>query len=79
MRKLIVTAAAIAAFTTGAFAGVMEGKVQSVDPATRTIVLEDGSSYVAGDGVAIEELAAGDAVMVTYDDGTNNATAVEKM
>ncbi len=79
MKKLIITAAAIAAFATGAFAGTMEGKVQSVDPATRTIVLEDGSSYVAADDVAIDELAAGDSVMVTYDDGTNNATAVEKM
>lgn len=79
MKKLIIAAATIAAFSTAAFAGQMEGKVQAVDEATRTIMLEDGSSYVAADGVAIEELAAGDAVVVTYDDGTNNATAVEKM
>lgn len=79
MKKLIIAAATVAAFTTAAFAGQMEGKVQSVDESSRTIMLEDGSSYVAADGVAIEELAEGDSVVVTYDDGTNNATAVEKM
>ena len=79
MKKLIIAAATIAAFSTAAFAGQMEGKVQSVDTSSRMIMLEDGSSYVAADGVAIEELAEGDSVVVTYDDGTNNATAVEKM
>ncbi len=79
MKKLIIAAATIAAFSTAVFAGEMEGKIQSVDQSTRTIVLEDGSSYVAAEGVAIEELAEGDSVVVTFDDGTNNATAVEKM
>lgn len=78
MKKLII-AAAVAAFVSPAFAGQMEGKVQAVDESTRTILLEDGSTYVAAEGIPLEELAAGDAVMVTYDDGTNNATSIEKM
>ena len=78
MKKLII-AAAVAAFSTAAYAGQMEGKVQAVDESTRTILLEDGSTYVAAEGVEISQLTAGDAVVVTYDDGTNNATAVDKM
>ena len=78
MKKLII-AAAVAAFVSPAFAGQMEGKVQAVDESTRTILLEDGSTYVVAEGIPIVELAAGDAVMVTYDDGTNNATSIEKM
>ncbi len=78
MKKLIL-AAAVAAFVTPAFAGQMEGKVEAVDESTRTIMLDDGSTYVAADGVEISGLAAGDSIIVTYDDGTNNATAVDKL
>jgi hypothetical protein len=78
MKKVLVTVAALAAFTATAFAGQVEGKVQAVDAAARTITLEDGSSYVAAEGVAIDALAAGDTVAITFDDGTTNATAVEK-
>ena len=78
MKNVFVAAAALIALTATAFAGQVEGEVQSVDTATRTITLADGTNYVAAEGVAIEELAAGDMVSITFDDGTTNATAVEK-
>lgn len=78
MKNVLATIATLAALTGAAFAGEATGTVQSVDPATRTITLEDGSNYVAAEGVAIEDLAAGDQVVITFDDGTTNATAVAK-
>lgn len=78
MKNVLATIATLAALTGAAFAGEAMGTVQSVDPATRTITLEDGSNYVAAEGVAIEGLAAGDQVSITFDDGTTNATAVTK-
>lgn len=78
MKKVLVSIAALAALTATAFAGQVEGEVQSVDAATRTIILSDGASYVAAEDVAIDGLAAGDMVTVTFEDGTTTATAVEK-
>ncbi|GAB4355522.1 MAG: hypothetical protein Kow0026_14740 [Oricola sp.] len=80
--KKLVSAALAGVMLTGsvfaALAGESEGVVASVDPATRTITLEDGSAWTAADGVDIEALAAGDTVKVTYEDGTTTVTAVEK-
>jgi len=80
--KKFVSAALAGAMLTGsvfaALAGEGEGVVASVDPATRTITLEDGSTWTAAEGVDVEALAAGDAIKVTYEDGTTTVTAVEK-
>ncbi len=78
MKKVFVSIAALAAFTASALAGEVAGQVQSVDPVTRTISLADGTSYTAAEGVAIEELAEGDSVTITFEDGTTVATAVTK-
>lgn len=78
MKKVLVSIAALAALTATAFAGEVEGEVQSVDAAARTIVLTDGATYTAAEGVEIEELVAGDVVSITFEDGTTNATAIEK-
>jgi len=81
MRNL-VSAALAGVMLTGtvfaAFAGEGEGVVAAVDPATRMLTLEDGSTWTAAEGVDLESLAPGDAVMVTYEDGTTTVTAVEK-
>jgi len=80
--KKLVSAALAGVMLTGsvfaALAGEGEGVVASVDPTTRTITLEDGSTWTAAEDIDIEALAAGDAVKVTYDDGTTTVTAVEK-
>jgi translation initiation factor IF-1 len=77
MKNILATAIASLAFIGAAYAATVEGVVQSVDPATRTVTLEDGTSVVAAEGVAIEELAPGAKVTVTLEDGTTNATAIE--
>ncbi|QKV17155.1 DUF1344 domain-containing protein [Oricola thermophila] len=80
--KKIVSAALAGAMLAGsafaAFAGEGEGVVASVDPATRTIMLEDGSAWTVAEGIDLDALAAGDAIKVTYDDGTTTLTSVEK-
>lgn len=77
MKKIIATTIASLAFIGAAYAGTVEGIVQSVDPATRTITLEDGKSFVAPEGVAIDTLAVGAKVNVTVDDSSGAVTAVE--
>ncbi len=82
MNKLVSAALAGAMLAGSAFAalaGEGEGVVASVDEATRTIMLEDGSAWTASDDVDLTVLAAGDAIKVTYEDGTTMVTAVEKM
>lgn len=77
MNKLFATLLASTAFIGAAYAGEAEGTVATVDPATRTITLEDGTSYVAAEGVVLDTVTTGSIVKVTFDDGTTNATAVE--
>jgi hypothetical protein len=78
MTKLLTALAATAFFAVAAHAAEVQGTVQSVDPASRTIMLDDGTSYVADAAVDIEALAAGDKVMITVDDATTSAVEVEK-
>lgn len=80
MKKIIATTLASLAFIGAAYAATVEGVVQSVDPATRTITLQDGTSVTASEAVSAEvlaSLAAGTKVQVTVEDGTTNATAIE--
>jgi Protein of unknown function (DUF1344) len=77
MNKILAALVASAAFVSMAFAGEIEGVVKTFDAATKTITLEDGSAYVLAEGVAVDGLAAGAKVKVTFDDATKAATAVE--
>ena len=77
MNKILASLVASAAFISMAFAGEIEGVVKAFDAATKTITLEDGSAYVLAEGVAVDGLAAGAKVKVTFDDVTKAATAVE--
>lgn len=77
MKKILATAAASLAFIGVAYAATMEGVVQSVDPQTRTVTLEDGKIFVAPEGAAIDALAAGTKIKVTVDDTTGAVTAIE--
>jgi hypothetical protein len=79
MKKVLATLAASAAMIGFAFAGEAEGVVATVDPETRTIMLEDGTSYVVVDGVDIDALAPGAEVRVTFDDETQEATDVQPL
>lgn len=77
MKKLILAAAASFAMLGAAYAATVEGVVQSVDPATRTVTLEDGKSFVAPELAAIDQLTAGAKIKVTVDDTTGAVTGVE--
>ena len=53
------------------------GKIQAVDPATRTLTLEDGSSYILGEAVAIDSLQPGSDVTVSFEEKDGQKTATE--
>ena len=60
-----------------AYAATVEGVVQSVDPSTRMITLQDGQSFTAPEGAAIDQIAVGTKIKVTVDDSTGAITAIE--
>lgn len=79
MKTLLPAALAAAMFLSGAqasFAAQSEGVVASVDTETRIIVLEDGTSWTAAEGVDLSGIEAGDTIEITYDEGGSVATAV---
>ncbi|WP_378949565.1 DUF1344 domain-containing protein [Mesorhizobium sp. ANAO-SY3R2] len=78
MNKILAATIASLAFIGTAYAADVEGTVQAVDPATKSITLEDGKTYVVPESISIEGLAAGAKVKVTVDDTTGAVTAVDK-
>lgn len=79
MKKTVLTAFAMFAMAGTAFAGEVEGVVTNYDPATRMIVLESGEAFRLTDGVELDGLQAGGKVVVTFNDGTTDATSVAVM
>ncbi|MFK5980908.1 MAG: DUF1344 domain-containing protein [Rhizobiaceae bacterium] len=77
MKTLLVTFVASLAFVGAAFAGEIEGKVQSVD-ATR-IVLENGTELAIGEGVSVDGVKTGAEVKIVYDDSTKMVTEIHSM
>ncbi|HTV68990.1 MAG TPA: DUF1344 domain-containing protein [Rhizobiaceae bacterium] len=77
MKKILATTLASLAFIGMAYAATVEGVVQTVDPATRTVTLADGQSFVAPEGVALDTLQPGAKIMITVDDTTGSVTKVE--
>ena len=79
MTKILVAAVSILTMTGAAFAGEVEGVVTNYDPATKMIVLESGEAFRLADGVDLDGLQPGGKVVITYDDGTTDATSVAVM
>ncbi|WP_394688301.1 DUF1344 domain-containing protein [Hoeflea sp.] len=79
MMKTIVTTVSLLTMAGAAFAGEVEGVVTNYDPATRMIVLESGEAFRLVDGVQLDGLQPGGKVMITFDDGTTDATSVAIM
>lgn len=81
MRKLFGVALLVVLVLSavGAWAGEMEGKIQSVDTSGRTIVLDNGTSLSVAEGVSMDALKEGTDVKVSFEqrDGKNVATNVE--
>ena len=63
----------------GAWADEIAGKIKSVDPAQRVIVLEDGSMIWVAEGIPMDKLAEGKSVKAVYEEreGKKVATSVE--
>ena len=59
-----------------AFAGEVQGTVAQVDPDARTMVLETGEAFTLAESVDVETLEPGTAVLVTFTDGTTEATEI---
>ncbi|MBC7281343.1 DUF1344 domain-containing protein [Hoeflea sp.] len=76
MKTMILAAASVLAMAGAAFAAEVEGVVTSYDPATRMIVLESGETFSLADGVELDGLVPGGKVVITYDDGTTDATEI---
>lgn len=76
MNRIAATLAATVALATAAWAAEMEAVVKSYDPATKTVMLEDGTSWIVAEGIDAALLAAGSKVKVTVDDATKTVTAV---
>lgn len=53
---------------TGAWAGDISGKVQTIDTAERAIVLDNGSKLWVAEGVPMDNLKEGDNVKASYED-----------
>lgn len=77
MRKIFASAAALGFFALAAYAAEVEGAVQGVDLETRTILLEDGTSFIAAESVDLSDIELGTLVTITYDESTMQATMVE--
>jgi hypothetical protein len=76
MKKIFITTVSVLSFAGAAYAAEVEGVVTNYDPATKMIVLESGEAFTLADGVQLDNLQPGGKVVITYDDGTTDATAV---
>ena len=80
MKKALVaiSVAALLGTAGAALAEDAKGKIQAVDPAAKTITLEDGTTYTLAEGVVVEGLQPGTEVTVSFEekDGTKTASAV---
>jgi hypothetical protein len=77
MRKILSAVTALGFFGMAAYAAEVEGSVNDVDQETRTILLADGTSYVAAESIDLSAIAAGAKVRITHDDATMQATMIE--
>jgi hypothetical protein len=75
MNRIAATLAAIVALAGAAWATEMEAVVKSYDPATKIVLLEDGTSYTVAEGIDVAMLETGAKLKLTIDDTTKQVTA----
>lgn len=68
----------IAGSASFAFAGEGTGVIASIDVMTRSVILEDGTTWFATEGLDLETFMPGDTVNVVYEDGTTTLTDIQK-
>ena len=71
--------AALVAAPIGAYAAEKEGKVTKWENTSRTMTMDDGSTYVINETVKTESLKTGSRIKVIYDekDGKSTVTRYE--
>jgi hypothetical protein len=81
MRAVVGLAVALVlvASGSGAWAGDVQGKIQTIDAAERVIVLDDGTKLWVSEGLSMDALKEGAKVKASYDerDGKNVLTSFE--
>lgn len=77
MKKILAATVASLAFMSAAYAATVEGTIQSVDPMTKSITLDDGKIYQLPAEAAVDSLPVGAKVRVTVDDSTGMVTSIE--
>jgi hypothetical protein len=77
MKRTLATTAAMLALLGSAYAATVQGTIQAVDPATKSITLDDGKIYQLPSEAAIDQLVVGAKVAVTVDDTTGMVTSIE--
>ena len=77
MKRTLATAAAMLALLGSAYAATVQGTIQAVDPATKSITLDDGKIYQLPSEAVIDQLVVGAKVAVTVDDTTGMVTSIE--
>jgi Cu/Ag efflux protein CusF len=78
MNKTLATTAALLAMLGSAYAATVRGTIQAVDPATKSITLDDGKIYQLPPKAAINQLKIGAKVAVTVDEKTGLVTSIKK-
>ncbi len=81
MKKVLTIALALllGLGVAASWAEEVAGKIKSVDPAQRAVVLEDGTMIWVAEGIAMDSLQEGKSVKASYEerDGKKVATSVE--
>ena len=70
-----LSAIALFAFAGPALAADVSGKIQEINEEARTIMLEDGSSYQLGQGIALDGLSIGQEVTLSVEDENGRMVA----
>ena len=82
MRKLLTALSGLALLLAVGIANAEDAKgvVKEINITEAWVLLEDGTRFVLAEGVTIEEMKAGDEVVVTYEmkEGKKIATEVSK-
>ena len=74
--RTALLAAPFALLAAPAIAGQVQGTVAQIDPDARTMVLETGEAFTLSESVDVEALEPGASVVVTFTDGTIEATEI---
>lgn len=79
MKKFLIAALASLAFMPMAQAGEVEGVIAAINQEDGSIKLESGQVFTASEDVDLQGLSQGVKVRIVFEDGSETATAVERL